>query len=123
MSKRDVVKSLFDTESLDYKQLLRLVASIVAKTDKSVREYAVNLQAENLVNAKFFLRGFLSEENYDFLLKYIKELGKAQFIAQLDALSQLVMKIQKSREENKRERREKDFEETLQSLLNQSSQQ
>jgi len=123
LSKRDVVKSLFDTESLDYKQLLRLVASIVAKTDKSVREYAVNLQAENLVNAKFFLRGFLSEENYDFLLKYIKELGKAQFIAQLDALSQLVMKIQKSREENKRERREKDFEETLQSLLNQSSQQ
>ena len=98
-------RTLYNDET-DYKQLLRLVSSVLAKKDKSIVKYAMNTYAKTLINLEVFSKDFLEQENLEFLEKYFEELGKAQFVNSLDAISQMVIKLQSTLEQKNKKKEE-----------------
>jgi len=106
LSRKEVI------DEVDYKQLVRLLARQIANNDVKLSEYAFNTNAKNIVNIDFFINGYLSKENAEFLRSYLIELGKAEFMQNVDLLSQMLMKLElpKERKRKKREKIEKLFE-------------
>jgi hypothetical protein len=71
-----------------YDEATRLQFGLISKRDDSLADFAINAQAANLAILQTIGVTYLTKENQTWLEDYIKNLGRAQYVSQLDALSQ-----------------------------------
>lgn len=101
-----------DIEDYDYKQLLKLVISIIAKKDKDIVDFSMNLLSDIIVDLDYLGKSYLDKDNYEWLREYLSKRGKALFVKELDTLSQAVAKLKtEAKKEKEHERLEDIFNE------------
>ena len=80
-------------DRMTYDQAVRLQFGLISKRKSQLADYAINTQAANLAVLRKLGPSFLTPENQAWLEDFISELGRAEFITQLDPLSQASMII------------------------------
>jgi len=92
---------LTEIEDYDYKQLLKLVVSVLAKEDKDIKEFSMNVFSDIIVDLDYLGKSYLDKDNYEWIREYMTKKGKAIFIKELDTLSQLVAKLREKKKSKK----------------------
>ena len=90
-----------------YDEATRLQFGLVSKRDRELADSAINTQAASLSTLKSLGASFLTPKNLESQTEYVRNLGRAQYVSQLDPLSQASIFLVQQKAPDKKQKTKK----------------